>query len=304
MDEADLGRHLARQTDKPVGLVDFVAMKRGEGDARLAQALAEGSRIVSLDVLDAETSVEAGRLVWEKGGEPIFGVGSQGFEVALVAYWRAAGLLPAEPARPSPGRVERIACVSGSVSPVTASQIAFSKSHGFAGIRMEAKRAVDERAWEAEIGRGTEEALRALSEGRDPLVYTAAGPGDPAVAALREAVATAGLSPETVNDRIGAGLGRVLDGVVRRAKLSRVVISGGDTSGHAAAMLGIDALTAVAPVAPGSPLCRAHALDPARDGLRDRAQGRPGGRGRLLLRGARRSVGVKRMADGDRAEDR
>ena len=32
-------------------------------------------------------------------------------------------------------------------------------------------------------------------------------------------------------------------------------------------MLGIDALTAIAPVAPGSPLCRAHSTDPARDGL-------------------------------------
>ena len=48
MDEADLGRHLARQTEKPIGLVDFVAMKRGQGDAQLARALAEGARIVSL----------------------------------------------------------------------------------------------------------------------------------------------------------------------------------------------------------------------------------------------------------------
>ena len=267
MDESDLGRHLSRQTDKPVGLVDFVAMKRGEGDARLAQALAEGSRIVSLDVLDAETVIEAGRLVWEKGGDQIFAVGSQGLEAALTAHWRAAGLIPADPPRPSFGRVDRIACVSGSVSPVTASQIAYSRSHGFVGIRVEAEKAVDERAWEAEIGRATAEALDALSDGRDPLVYSAAGPGDPAVAALRQAVRSAGTSGEIVNDRIGSGLGRVLDGVVRQAKLGRVVISGGDTSGHAAATLGIDALTAVAPVAPGSPLCRAHALDPARDGL-------------------------------------
>ena len=40
MDEADLGRHLARQTSKPIGLVDFVAMKRGLGGAQLDQALA------------------------------------------------------------------------------------------------------------------------------------------------------------------------------------------------------------------------------------------------------------------------
>jgi 3-oxoisoapionate kinase len=267
MDEADLGRHLARQTDKPIGLVDFVAMKRGQGDARLAQALTEGSRIVSLDVLDEETLVEAGRLVWERGGAPVFAVGSQGLEVALVAYWRAAGLLEVERARPGPGRAERIACVSGSASPVTASQIAYATAHGFAGIRIKPEQAIDERAWQGEIERATGEALRALAAGQDPIVFSAAGPGDPAVAALRQAVAASGSSPETINDRIGAGLGRVLDAVVREARLERVVIAGGDTSGHAAAMLGIDALTAIAPVTPGSPLCRAHALDPARDGL-------------------------------------
>lgn len=267
MDEADLRRHLARQTDKPIGLVDFVAMKRGQAEARLTETLAGGSHIVSLDVIDHETLAEAGRLVWERGGVPVFAVGSQGLEAALVAYWRAAGLLPGEAPRPSPGRVDRIACVSGSVSPVSARQIACAESDGFAAIRIRAERAVDERAWEAEIARAVAESLRALSNGRSSLVFSAVGPGDPAVAALREAVATAGASPDTVNDRIGAGLGRVLDAVLREAGLARAVISGGDTSGHAAAMLGIDALTAIAPVAPGSPLCRAHTVDPARDGL-------------------------------------
>ena len=267
MDESDLGRHLSRQTGKPIGLVDFVAMKRGQGDARLAQALADGSRIVSLDVLDQQTLTEAGRLVWEKGGPQVFVVGSQGLEAALVAYWRAAGLLQPNLARPSPGRVERVACVSGSVSPVTADQIAHATGHGFAGIRIKAELAVDGCAWKAEIGRATQEALHALSAGRDPLVYSAAGPSDPAVATMQQAVADAGLPLGTINDRIGGGLGRVLDAVVREAGLTRVVISGGDTSGHAAAMLGIDALTAIAPIAPGSPLCRAHSLDPTRDGL-------------------------------------
>ena len=144
-------------------------------------------------MLDEETLIEAGRLVWEKGGTPVFAVGSQGLEAALVAYWRAAGLLAEPtPAPRNPGRVERIACVSGSVSPITARQIADAERHGFAGIRIDAELAVDERAWEAEIGRATEEALRALSDGRSPLVYSAAGPDDPAVAALRQAVANAG----------------------------------------------------------------------------------------------------------------
>jgi 3-oxoisoapionate kinase len=267
MDESDLGRHLAKQTEKPVGLVDFVAMKRGHGDARLAEALADGATVVSLDVLDEETLVEAGRLVWERGAAQVFTVGSQGIEAALAAYWRASGLLPEKKPVSPVGSVDRIACVSGSVSPVTARQIAYSVSHGFTGIRLDATRAVDEPAWENEIGRASRDALRALSEGSNPLVFTAAGPDDPAVAALRQAVVTAGVSAESVNDRIGSGLGRVLDAVVREAKLRRAVISGGDTSSHAASMLGIDALTAVAPVAPGSPLCRAHSTEPTRDGL-------------------------------------
>jgi uncharacterized protein YgbK (DUF1537 family) len=258
MDEADLARHLGRQTARRIGLVDFVAMKRGDADARLARELEAGAEVVSLDVLDRETLVEAGRLVWERGGARIFGVGSQGFEAALVAYWRSAGLIPAEPGAHRPAAVERIACVSGSVSPVTAGQIAFALEHGFAGIRLDAARAVDEAAWEREVGRASEQALAELGRGRDPLVYTAAGPDDPAVAALRSAVRSTGVTAEAVNDRIGSSLGRILRRVLAEGRLGRAVISGGDTSGHAASTLGIDALTALAPIAPGSPLCRAH----------------------------------------------
>ncbi|MFE1599304.1 four-carbon acid sugar kinase family protein [Methylobacterium sp. ID0610] len=267
MDEADLGRHLARQTALRTGLVDFVAMKRGEAAHRLDRERAAGARIVSLDVLDPETLAEAGRLIWEQGGRPVFGIGSQGFEAALVAHWRAAGLLPAEAALPRPPAVARIACVSGSVSPVTAGQIAFALDHGFAGIPLDPARAVDAVEWERETGRAAERALAALGEGRDPLVYTAAGPDDPAVAALRAALPGAGLSGDAINDRIGAGLGTILNRVVREGRLTRAVISGGDTSGRAAARLGIDALTALAPVAPGSPLCRAHGAADAPAGL-------------------------------------
>jgi uncharacterized protein YgbK (DUF1537 family) len=55
---------------------------------------------------------------------------------------------------------------------------------------------------------------------------------------------------------------RIAD-VMRKAGLRRGVIAGGDTSGHAAMTLGIYALTALAPIAPGSALCRAHSDDPA-----------------------------------------
>ena len=269
MDEADLGLHISRQTRSKIGLVDFVAMKRAKADAQLKQELAADARIVSIDVLDQQTLVEAGRLVWEHSASsrPCFGVGSQGFEAALVAYWQNAGLLSAPSSAFRAGPVGRIACVSGSVSPVTAAQIAHAHQHGFEIIRLDAARAVDSSEWAREIGRTAETALTELGKGKDALVYTAAGPDDPAVASLRTAIATSGISSDAVNERLGEGLGRILDQVLLKSGLTRAVISGGDTSGRAASMLGIDALTAIAPLAPGSPLCRAHAARSDRDGL-------------------------------------
>ncbi|WP_247886894.1 four-carbon acid sugar kinase family protein [Azospirillum sp. SYSU D00513] len=267
MDEADVRLHLARQTGMALGLVDLVAMKRGEADAALLRERERGAGIVALDVVDEETLAEAGRLIWERGGDRLFGIGSQGLEYALVAYWRAAGLIGAAPPAFRAASAERIACVSGSCAPVTAGQIAFAAERGFAALRIDAARAVDEAAWDRELGRAADEALAVLGEGRDPLVFSAMGPDDPAVADLRSAVAANGLSPEAVNDRIGAGLGRLLDHLLREGGLTRGVIAGGDTSGHAALRLGIHALTALAPVAPGAPLCRAHSDDPCHASL-------------------------------------
>ncbi|MBP2302670.1 four-carbon acid sugar kinase family protein [Azospirillum picis] len=267
MDEADVRLHIGRQTRLPLGLVDLVAMKTGAADAALAAERARGASIVALDVVDAETLREAGRLIWEGRGERLFALGSQGIEYALVAHWQAAGLIdpPTEPFRaPS---AERIACVSGSCAPVTAGQIAFAGDNGFAPLRIDAARAVDEAEWERELGRAADAALAAAGQGRDPLVFSAMGPDDPAVAGLREAIASNGLAADDVNDRIGAGLGRLLSRVLRTSGLTRGVIAGGDTSGHAAMQLGIHALTALAPIAPGAPLCRAHSDEPAHDGL-------------------------------------
>lgn len=266
MDEADLRLHLAKQTGKRVGLVDFVAMKRGEADAALARELAAGAEIVSLDVLDEETLAGAGRLIWERGGDQVFAIGSQGLQQALVAHWRAAGFLDAPRAEFRAASARRIMGVSGSCSPVTAAQIAFAERTGFRTIRLRAARAVDAAAWERELGRAGDQALAALGEGEDPLVLTATGPDDPAVADFRSAVEVSGMAPAAANDRIGAGLGQVLDRVLRTAALRRAVISGGDTSGHATLRLGVYALTAIAPLAPGAPLCRAHADAPSEPG--------------------------------------
>jgi len=257
MDEADLSLHLARQTARPIGLVDFVAMTTGNADAALNRARASGAEIISLDVMDQPSLIEAGRLIWQHRGKRLFAVGSQGVEQALVAYWQSAGLVADTAPAASLSAVKRIACVSGSCSPVTAEQIAYAAQHGFEIVRLDATRAVDAAEWAKEVARSFGVALDALSAGRDPLLVTASGPDDPAIGALKAAVEASGVAMAAVNDRIGAGLGHALDQILQSARLERVVVAGGDTSGHAVRAMGIYALTAVAPLASGAPLCRA-----------------------------------------------
>ncbi|HBU14258.1 MAG TPA: type III effector, partial [Gemmobacter sp.] len=56
--------------------------------------------------------------------------------------------------------------------------------------------------------------MAALDRGASPLIHTAAGPDDPAVAELRRAVAISGQSMDAVNHLIGSALGRVLDAIL------------------------------------------------------------------------------------------
>lgn len=268
MDESDVARHLSRQTALTAGLVDLEALARADGgQAQLAALLAQDCRMVHFDVTDAATEAAVGRLLWQNRGALPVAVGSQGVEYALIAHWQAEGLIPAPPPPPRAEALDRIVAVSGSVSPVTAGQIGWAVAHGFAPLRLDARAACgDDRALTAEVQRAVAAGLAALAAGHSVMVHTAAGPDDPAVAALRDAQAASGRGAGAVNARIGAALGRVLDGILRGSDIRRAVVSGGDTSGHATAELGLYALTALAPTIPGAALFRAHG-DGRHDGL-------------------------------------
>jgi 3-oxoisoapionate kinase len=267
MDEADVARHLARQTDRRFGLLNLEDL--GDADlAReaLARQAAAGAELIPLDCADDATLAMCGRIIWEHGSPPRFVVGSQGVEYALVRHWQDAGMLRPVPEPGSIGAVDRMAVVSGSVSPVTAAQIGWSEANGFAGIAFDARAVLDRGSLEGAEERAVTTALAAIDDGKSPLVFTARGPDDPAVPALREALNQSAMAVEVANAQIGMSLGRILDAVIRRAGLARAVISGGDTSGHASRQLGIRALTALAPTIPGAAIFEAH-TDGAHDGL-------------------------------------
>lgn len=266
MAEADLLRHLAGQTALPGALIDLEALS-SDPQARLEAALASGARVLSIDGMDASTDAAAGRLIWQNRDRMGLVFGSQGVEYALVRHWQEAGLIPPPPPAPSAGAVPMIAAVSGSVSPVTARQLAWAGANGFALLAFDAAAVCGDAGGLArEEARLVSAAIAAAGRGLSPLVHSAAGRDDPAVHRFRAALANSALATDVANQRIGEALGRILDAVLRASGIRRAVISGGDTSGHGMRQLGLQALMALAPTIPGAALCTAHGTGP-HDGL-------------------------------------
>lgn len=268
MNEADLGRHLSKQTDLKIDVVSLVDMKMGNSDAAIQRKLQAGSKIIAIDVVDSETLAEAGRLIWQNGESSVFAVGSQGIEYALVEHWIKEGKLSSNPEVPELKPVDQLFAVSASVSPTTAEQITYAENQGFTCIRLDATTAFDPDNLKAERCRALSASLTALSEGRDVIVASARGPDDPAVTAMIATAEKLGTTLSDARDRLGAALGQLVADIRRETGMTRIAIGGGDTSGHALIALGAEALSAVAPLAPGGPLCRVHTqAHPDIDGL-------------------------------------
>jgi uncharacterized protein YgbK (DUF1537 family) len=247
MDEGDLRLHLSRQTTKRIALMDLLQLSgtREEVDRRYRQIIDAQPEILLFDVLDDDRLAEVGRLVWSSGAP--FAVGSSGIEYALTAAWRRSGELATAPVPESPGPASRILVVSGSCSDITRGQIEWAVQNGFQGIRV----APD----------GDETALvrlarEAFDRGLHPVLYTAMGPDD---AAIQDARSRGSL--------VGARLGRLTRRILEEERLTRLLVAGGDTSGHVARELGLYALEMAVPIAPGSPLCRSRARNDVCDGL-------------------------------------
>ena len=256
MTDADVARHLRQQTEMPLGCIDIETLAHHE---RAATALDGGAQPMgwTMDLMDTRHEAAVGRLLWERREKSRFVVGSQGVEYALAAFWCAAGLLSGASKIKGIGRAAKMAVVSGSVSPITAAQIAWARDDGFATIPFEVEAvSASEEALQAAEDRAFAQAISALEAERIPLIYSAEGPEDPRVHALREA---AGDDLARANDAIGQALGRILKRLIEKTGLRRAIVSGGDTSGHVCTALGVYALEALAPTIPGASISTAHA---------------------------------------------
>ena len=188
-------------------------------------------------------------------------------QMALAAHWRQAGLVGEPKEFPQRRPASPVLVVSGSCSPVTGGQIDRALSDGFADVAVDTPRLATEDAAEAVVEAAARQACRALEAGKSAVIHIARGPQDPRIPAALRALEDAKL-PRTESARLfGGALGRVLSDVLARVPVPRAVVAGGDTAGHVARAVGIQALEMAAPLAPGSPLCRAHAPGRPADGL-------------------------------------
>ncbi len=274
MDEADVRLHLAQQTDRPIVLIDASILDRGvqATEETLAKIISETNAqqgvaqrpVVLFDTMTDSHLPIIGRAIWNlaKGRPPAFVVGSSGVEYALAAYWRESGLLGAAPPVASVAPRDRIAVVSGSCSPVTDRQIGWAVENGFAEIPLDTPALAREASRDAAMSAALDAASKQLEAGHSVMLHTSRGPDDPRIEQTRRALA---LGDDTA-EILGHAVGRLLRSLVERHDLPRVATTGGDTSGFAAREMKIDALQFIGPLAPGSPLCRAHSQDPMLDG--------------------------------------
>ncbi len=252
MDEADLAAHLSKQTSLHVGLADLVTIRAADADERIDKLAAAGETILLLDVDGPETQAAAGHQLWRLASKGnAFVAGSSGIEYALFNVWRNAGLIGEKPDFPSPGKVDRLAVVSGSVSPTTERQIRHAMAEGFDCVDLDPLALIGEHAAQT-LDAAVATGMASLKAGRSVILHTALGPS-----------ADRGGDIDRIpgaRHHLGQALGTILRRLIEQENLGRAVIAGGDTSSHALKELRVEALTTLLPLpqTPGSPLCSAH----------------------------------------------
>lgn len=261
MAEADLRLHMKDQTALKTELADLSMLAAADADQRIDALCEIADGMVLFDVDSPESQSHAGRQLWRlkrEGGW--FVAGSSGVEYALLMAWNSAGLAKGRATFPLPGKADRIAVVSGSVSPTTERQIRHATQNGFAGINLDPLELLGENS-DAALEKAVNSGLEGLRRGESVILNTALGPS-----------ADRGGDIDRIpgsRHRLGRLLGTILRRLVEEQHLTRAVIAGGDTSSHALKELHVQALTTLLPLpqTPGSPLCTAHGTHAPTNGL-------------------------------------
>lgn len=269
MNEADLEKHLKRQIEADVGLLDINELHEAYDDVVDSYNKKNLNHdILLLDSLSGGDMERIGSLLWEQRHKKTsqFVVGSSGVEYALTSYWEKSGVTKSSSIKDIPNVVAKnnILVVSGSVSVITQEQIETAISNGFHGMNIPVELFTDNGE---PLDNFLQEAIDLLNAGESVMIYTALGPNDHAVAATKEHLKKNGIDKNQAGEFIGRKLGRWTKDIVRSSGIDRVVLAGGDTSGFITKELGVYGLEMIQQISPGAPLCRAYSEDERMNGI-------------------------------------
>jgi len=270
MHESDLRIHLSHQTSRKVHLLDLFSLEQDYDHLtkQFAALPLQKGDFVLFDIFNQRHLMLAGNLIYESKSkdQTQLLVGSSGINYALTGYLQARGILTKPAAPSSPGKVDQLIVMAGSAAPTTKKQIDWVISKGFKPIRLDTTRLVEQESAGLEMGRVKTEALDAIQEGNNVVIFSAFGPDDPIIKATREKIQKSS-SKKGTGELIASRQGRVLKELLLETGMRRTVVAGGDTSGYIARELGIYALETRMPIAPGAPLCTAHSDHKQFDGM-------------------------------------
>lgn len=258
--EGDLTIHLAKQTEKSIGLVNLTTIEKGITEV-LEVVENNKAEILFFDGFNLEHLKTIGSVFNElKKQKTLFSVGSSGIEMALGLAWKAEKIIGNEIEFESQGEVSPLLVLSGSCSPVTSKQIGYALENGFREIALESN-AVDIQNQAVVIKKTVAQIVENFNNGKSTILHTSTGPNDPRIAETEAYFTAKGVSVNDIQKKCstiyGSVLGQIAKEVLKAVQLKRILFAGGDTSSYAASELDILALEMIAPLAPGAPLCKA-----------------------------------------------
>lgn len=261
MDEADLGKHLKKQTSQIIGYKTVLDMEKTEPNPSVLQ---NAEDITIFDALEEKHMNWFADVMWSsRKEEPQFMIGSSGIEYALAAKWRAEGQTKAYEQSKQAQEREQMLVVSGSVSEVTKKQLEKAEEAGFHMEPVPYELLTFEDVPVSFI----QHILTLLDQKKKVVLYTAKGPSDAAIEKTRAHLQDEGIIEEDIGIYLGKRLGEWTKYIMEQSSLRRLVISGGDTSGFVTSQLGIYGLEVLESTAPGAPLCHAYSEDARFNGL-------------------------------------
>ena len=275
MQEADLCRHLAQQTELRIGLINILDINAGPAriNSQIDKFVAAGLPIILFDCIsDRDLNTVCGTIFRRTSKiKPLFLVGSQELGYGLAAACKKAGLLPERGKMRLPDKAGKdkgpLLVLSGSCATVTGDQIRWARKNGFVDVAVDPRDLLDSDNQVAAKQKIVGRALKALANGHSVILHTAIGPQDDRIKAMEEMTAKLSLTDTEANETLGDELGDMARDIVGNSQVKRLVIAGGDTAGRIQQFLQIEALQVSKPIGIAAPLCYVYSKQPGLNGL-------------------------------------